>query len=97
MDVDIEKSLSEEQARQLVSKAPQEKQELLVIFLQALYRAYSDLYFTYMEINPLGVCVCVCVLCAHVNTICFFFSFEEWSSLHVRFSSKVGPNCRVHL
>ena len=26
----------------------------LVDFLQLLYRAYSDLFFTYLEINPLG-------------------------------------------
>ena len=26
----------------------------LIEFLQLLYKAYSDLYFTYLEINPLG-------------------------------------------
>ena len=26
----------------------------LVEFLQLLYKAYADLYFTYLEINPLG-------------------------------------------
>lgn len=27
---------------------------VLVEFLQLLYKTYSDLYFTYLEINPLG-------------------------------------------
>ena len=27
---------------------------VLVDFLQLLYKAYCDLYFTYLEINPLG-------------------------------------------
>ena len=52
--VDIESSLTEEQAKQLVSSAPLETQSVLVRFLQVLYEAYSDLYFTLLEINPLG-------------------------------------------
>ena len=30
------------------------KNSALVSFLQLLYKAYNDLYFTYLEINPLG-------------------------------------------
>lgn len=33
----------------------------LIEFLQLLYKVYSDLYFTYLEINPLGTYV-------HVNS-----------------------------
>ena len=54
MDIDISDSLSEEQARVLVKEASAEKQDLLVKFLVALFRAYTDLHFTYLEINPLG-------------------------------------------
>ena len=61
VEVDIEEDLAAEQARELVREVSQEKQEVLVDFLQLLYRAYSELYFTLLEINPLGVCVRVCV------------------------------------
>ena len=54
VDVDIESTLTSEQARTLVQEAPKEKQTVLVEFLQLLYKAYSDLYFTLLEINPLG-------------------------------------------
>ena len=54
VDVDIKEMLTAEQARSLVKGAPIEKQEVLVEFLQLLYRAYSDLYFTLLEVNPLG-------------------------------------------
>ena len=54
VQVDIDGELSEEQARCLVGEVPAEKQGVLVRFLQLLYRTYSDLYFTLLEINPLG-------------------------------------------
>ena len=70
MEVDIEGVLTEEQANTLVASADKEKHPLLVHYLQQLYRAYTELYFTYLEINPLGVCVCVCVracVCMYVH------------------------------
>ena len=35
----------------------------LIEFLQLLYKVYSDLYFTYLEINPLGTCKFIIVVC----------------------------------
>ena len=33
---------------------------VLAEFLVLLYKAYNDLYFTYLEINPLGkYCICM--------------------------------------
>lgn len=54
-EVDIESTLSVEQACHLVKEVPEEKKEVLVQFLQLLYKAYSNLYFTLLEINPLGM------------------------------------------
>ena len=54
VDVNIESTLSADQARMLVKDAPQGKKEVLVDFLQLLYVVYSNLYFTLLEINPLG-------------------------------------------
>jgi len=67
VEVDIEQDLTTEQARELVKEVGGDKQEVLVDFLQLLYRAYSELFFTLLEINPLGVCVCACAsVCVHM-------------------------------
>ncbi len=61
VEVDIEGVLTDEQASALVANAGKDQRPLLVEYLQQLYRAYTELYFTYLEINPLGV-VCVCTV-----------------------------------
>ncbi len=55
LDVNIDGKLTEEQARELVRNVEKDKQDALVDFLQLLYRVYSDLFFTLLEINPLGM------------------------------------------
>ena len=57
VEVDIESSLTVEQACTLVKEVPEEKKEVLVWFLQMLYKTYTSLYFTLLEINPLGMCM----------------------------------------
>ena len=54
VEVDIESTLTVEQACALAKEVPDGKKEVLVQFLQLLYKAYCDLYFTLLEINPLG-------------------------------------------
>lgn len=55
VDVDIASTLTEEQANSLVSKVPEDKKSILVKYILMLYKAYCDLYFTYLEVNPLVV------------------------------------------
>ena len=84
LDVDIESELSAEQARELVKEVGGDKQDVLVDFLQLLYRAYSDLYFTLLEINPLGECLLkVCFeLTAPWAAVEFVFFLEHQESIH---------------
>ncbi|XP_065896652.1 ATP-citrate synthase-like isoform X2 [Dysidea avara] len=55
VNVHITSQLSKEQANKLLAKVAEDKKSILVKYLQLLYQAYSDLYFTYLEVNPLVV------------------------------------------
>ncbi|KAH7963552.1 hypothetical protein HPB52_021628 [Rhipicephalus sanguineus] len=48
------KPSAEEVTKALLTKLPQNKQSLVATFICSLYDVYVDLYFTYLEINPLG-------------------------------------------
>lgn len=49
------KPSAEKVTKTLLTKLPSEKQSLVANFICALYDTYVDLYFTYLEINPLVV------------------------------------------
>ena len=76
MEVDIEGVLTDEQASALVAGAAKEKQPLLVQYIQQLYKAFTELYFTYLEINPLGVCICLSVYDVMGEMWASLFSFN---------------------
>ena len=76
VEVDIEDTLSVEQACLLVKEVAEGKKEVLVQFLQLLYKAYSNLYFTLLEINPLGTRVCACV-CARVYILSVLCTIKQ--------------------
>ena len=69
---------------------------VLVEFLQLLYRAYSDLYFTYLEINPLGKYI---FLRPHsvISSFLSLCSDQGQHSVCAGPSCKVGFHCRVCL
>lgn len=55
LEVGIDEHVTEEQIKSklLVHLAP-EKQDRVAKFVNELYRIYEQLFFTYLEINPLG-------------------------------------------
>lgn len=56
----------------------------LVEFLQLLYRAYSDLYFTYLEINPLvvqGNTVYMLDLAAKLDSTAEYICKPNWGEI----------------
>ena len=38
----------------LLRGVPENRKQLVAEFVSSLYKVYSDLFFTYLEINPLG-------------------------------------------
>ncbi|XP_065196098.1 ATP-citrate synthase-like [Sycon ciliatum] len=55
LDVPVGTTPSRESLEQLTAAAPSSIHGLLVDFIVALYKVYVDLYFTYLEINPLVI------------------------------------------
>lgn len=55
LEMDIEDSLNIESVMPLISEAPKEKKRVLAEYIVLLYRSYVELYFTYLEINPIVV------------------------------------------
>uniref|UniRef100_A0A665TQ72 ATP-citrate synthase n=1 Tax=Echeneis naucrates TaxID=173247 RepID=A0A665TQ72_ECHNA len=52
----VDDKLSEDQVKeQLLTHVPDDKKEVLASFIVGLFNLYEDLYFTYLEINPLVV------------------------------------------
>lgn len=56
IDISIDETPSEDQIKkQLLIHIPDSKKEMVSKFIVDLYRCYVDLYFTYLEVNPLVI------------------------------------------
>ncbi len=56
LEIPIDGQLSESQVKtQLLKNITPDKLNFVTKFVLDLYRVYVDLYFTYLEINPLGI------------------------------------------
>lgn len=67
----------------LLVNVPNEKKELLCQFILNLYKVYVDLYFTYLEINPLVVTNVVHVLdlAAKLDATAEFMCKQKWGNV----------------
>lgn len=63
LEVPIDSKLSEEQVKsKLLVHLQPAKVNFVAKFILDLYKVYIELFFTYLEINPLGIgfcCICV--------------------------------------
>ncbi|XP_078572223.1 ATP-citrate synthase-like isoform X2 [Branchiostoma floridae x Branchiostoma japonicum] len=74
----------EDLQKKLVHKAPAPKQPVLAQFISNLYTVYTDLYFTYLEINPLVVTdegVYILDLAAKIDQTAEFICKAKWGEL----------------
>jgi ATP citrate (pro-S)-lyase len=84
IDVDVEDYLSLQQALLLLSSVPPNKQKILAEYLVLLYKAYVDLFFTYLEINPLvvkGNEVHMLDLAAKLDTTAEYICKKQWGGI----------------
>ncbi|XP_076808864.1 ATP-citrate synthase-like isoform X2 [Clavelina lepadiformis] len=68
----------------LLNKLSKENQSLLEPFIIALYKIYTKLHFTYLEINPLVVCkgqIFVLDLAAKLDQCAEFVCAREWGDV----------------
>lgn len=84
LEVPIDSSITAAQVKSsLLTKIPAAKQGLVADFVVALYNLYVDLYFTYLEINPLVVTDSIHILdlAAKVDSTADFICRGVWGNI----------------
>ncbi|XP_027293909.1 ATP-citrate synthase isoform X2 [Cricetulus griseus] len=79
-----EKLNTEDIKRHLLVHAPEDKKEILASFISGLFNFYEDLYFTYLEINPLVVTkdgVYILDLAAKVDATADYICKVKWGDI----------------
>ncbi|KAM5212749.1 ATP-citrate synthase isoform 1-T1 [Hipposideros larvatus] len=83
--VGVDEKLSPEKIKKhLLVHAPENKKEVLASFISGLFNFYEDLYFTYLEINPLVVTtdgVYVLDLAAKVDGTADYICKVKWGDI----------------
>ncbi|XP_062387312.1 ATP-citrate synthase isoform X3 [Sardina pilchardus] len=83
--VAVDDKLTEEMViQQLLSHAPQSRKEVLANFIVGLFNLYEDLFFTYLEINPLVVTqdgVYVLDMAAKIDVTADFICKAKWGDV----------------
>ncbi|XP_075884198.1 ATP-citrate synthase-like isoform X1 [Nelusetta ayraudi] len=83
--VGVDEKLSEDQVtEQLLTHVPDEKKVPLASFIAALFLLYEDLYFTYLEINPLVVsqgAVYVLDMAAKIDGTADYLCKAKWGNV----------------
>lgn len=86
LDVPVDSSLTRDQIKKvlLVNVKSTAKIDALVDFIESLYAAYVDLYFTYLEINPLVVLadgkIYMLDMAAKLDATADFMCKNKWGS-----------------
>lgn len=85
LEVDINKNTSvEEITSKLLVNVPAAKKQQISNFIYALYQSYVDLYFTYLEINPLVVTsesIYILDLAAKLDSTADFVCRPKWGDI----------------
>ncbi|XP_058262245.1 ATP-citrate synthase isoform X1 [Hemibagrus wyckioides] len=79
-----EKLTADAVTEQLLTHVPDEKKEVLASFIVGLFNLYEDLYFTYLEINPLVVTqegVYVLDMAAKIDATADFICKPKWGDV----------------
>ena len=86
IDVDIDTLPTQDEIMSLLKEVDCEKKKTLIAgFLSALFVVYRELYFTYMEINPLVIKdgqVYVLDLAAKIDQVHFYVLLYKWQLGH---------------
>lgn len=80
LEVPIDKSLEEKDVKSLLVNLPASKVGFVTKFVLELYRVYVDLFFTYLEVNPLGM---FCIFCLLSFSSFYFFAVITDDSIYV--------------
>lgn len=85
LDVPVGGTLKEEDiTKVLLTEVKSDKKSIITKFIYSLYQLYVDLYFTYLEINPLVVTdkeIYVVDLAAKVDSTADFICRPKWGEI----------------
>lgn len=95
--IPVESTPSNEDIKTLLmqAKLPSEKTSIVISFIQGLFKAYSELHFTYLEINPLvivGEQVFIMDMAAKLDQTAEYECCKKWTvdGLSVEFPAPFG-------
>lgn len=85
LSVPIGENTSQDEIKQkLLGAVPDAKKDMVAKFIDALYKMYVDLYFTYLEINPLVVTdkeIYILDLAAKLDATADFVCRPQWGEI----------------
>ncbi|KAK7789855.1 hypothetical protein R5R35_003762 [Gryllus longicercus] len=85
VDVAVGASITADEIEEkLLKKLPQAKKKMVATFIEKLYQVYVDLYFTYLEINPLVVTsksIYILDLAAKIDATADFICRQKWGEI----------------
>ncbi|BES99753.1 unnamed protein product [Nesidiocoris tenuis] len=85
LEVPIDGTVTAEEVKaKLLGKIPPAKQSMIATFIASLYKMYVDLYFTYLEINPLVVTddsIYILDLAAKLDATADFICRSKWGEI----------------
>lgn len=85
LEISIDDRLNEEQVVQnLLTNIPNEKKEFVSKFIVDLYKVYVQLYFTYLEINPLVITkdsIYILDLAAKLDSTAEYICKQKWGEI----------------
>ncbi|XP_014246746.1 ATP-citrate synthase [Cimex lectularius] len=85
LDVPVDKTLSlDDIVKNLLTNMPESKRPMLANFISSLYKTYVDLYFTYLEVNPLVVTndsIYILDLAAKLDVTADFVCRQLWGEI----------------
>lgn len=85
LDVPVDKNVTvDDIKKQLLTQLAADKKERVAKFVYALYKSYVDLYFTYLEINPLVVTkdsIYILDLAAKLDSTADFICRPKWGDI----------------
>ncbi|XP_010795435.1 ATP-citrate synthase-like [Notothenia coriiceps] len=83
--VAVNEKLSEDQVTErLLTHVPEDKKQVLASFIVGLFNLYEDLYFTYLEINPIVVTkdgVYVLDMAAKIDATADYICKTKWGDV----------------
>lgn len=100
LDVPVDKTITADDIEQtLLVHLTADKKKRVAHFVHTLYQSYVDLYFTYLEINPLVVTndsIYILDLAAKIDATADFICRPKWGTFSIPIRAHANPMFYIH-